>query len=136
MAIDVKNIIRIGEISSVNPNDMTARVTFPDKDDVVSGDLKIITQGSQQTKKYWLPVPKEPVLCIMLPNNTTSLNQGFIIGSYFTAQNVVPANSGEGKRLIDFGDGTIISYDRNAKELNINCAGGIKINGTRIDLNS
>lgn len=132
----IKNLVRVGEVSTVNPAKMTATVIFREKGSMVSGELKIITFGSQQTKFFWLPVPGEPVICLMLPNNSTSLNQGFIMGSYYTEKNLPNENMGEGKRVLDFGDGTVISYDRNSKELLINCAGGVKINGTRIDLNS
>lgn len=38
----LKNIVRIGIVSTVDINSRTARVTFPDKNDMVSGPLKVI----------------------------------------------------------------------------------------------
>ena len=37
----IKNIIRIGRVSSIDVNTNTARVAFSDKDDLVSGNLMI-----------------------------------------------------------------------------------------------
>lgn len=128
--------VRDGIVDVVYPDKMAARVIFPDSDNTPSAILPICTQGSRQTKLFWLPVPGESVVCIMKQNNTTSLNQGFIIGSYFNDEDIPPENSGDGIRMLDFGDGTTIKYDRGSKELSINCAGGVKINGTRIDLNT
>ncbi len=40
---DVLNaLVRIGTVSSVNENTRTARVVFPDHDDMVSGELKVL----------------------------------------------------------------------------------------------
>lgn len=133
MATD--HTVRDAIVSVVYPEQMAAQVYFPDSDNTTSAILPILTHGSRQTKDYWLPVPGESVVCLMKQNNTTSRNQGWIVGSYFNAEDIPPTKAGEGVRVIDFTDGTVISYNRNTKELLINCAGGVKINGTRIDLN-
>ena len=36
----VRDVIRVGRVSSVNGTNCTARVTFPDKDDLVSQELQ------------------------------------------------------------------------------------------------
>lgn len=71
----------------------------------------------------------------MNPNNVTSLNQGCIIGTYFNQVNQVPNNADIDKRILDFGDGTRIEYDKKTHTLSINCVGLIKINGKEIHLN-
>lgn len=40
--IALKNIIRIGTVSSVNVDNRTARVNFEDKNNLVSGELKVM----------------------------------------------------------------------------------------------
>ena len=81
----IKNIIRIGRVSSIDVNTNTARVAFSDKDDLVSGNLMIVNRGSMVDKDYWIPDIDEQVLCLMLPNNSgQGLNEGFIIGSFFS----------------------------------------------------
>ena len=134
MATD-NNIIREGIVSTVDPETMTATVIFPDKDNTVSGPLKIGTQGSREDKMAWLPLPGDPVACVMKQNNTTSLNQGFIICTFFNEQNKPPDDIGTGKRILNFGDGTKTTYDKNSHELRIDCVGKIYINGSEIHLN-
>ena len=72
----LKNIVRVGSISSVNTTAKTARVTFADKQDpqgkpLVSGPLKVVQAQS------WFPTVGQFVLCLFLPNGESD---GFIIG--------------------------------------------------------
>ena len=39
---ELKNIVRLGTVQSVNASKMTARVKFKDKGGITSGDLRII----------------------------------------------------------------------------------------------
>lgn len=79
----IKNIIRIGRVSSIDVNTNTARVAFSDKDDLVSGNLMIVNRGSMVDKDYWIPDIDEQVLCLMQPNASgKGLNDGFILGSF------------------------------------------------------
>lgn len=66
------NLVRIGEVSSVNVQKKTARVIFRDKDDLVSGDLNIL-----KTTGEWLPSKGQYVVCLYLANGE---DDGFIIG--------------------------------------------------------
>lgn len=40
------DIIKIGKVSSIDPNTNTARVTFPDRDDLVSYDLQVLQRNT------------------------------------------------------------------------------------------
>lgn len=80
MNVDVeaalKNIVRIGKISSVDSAARTARVIFEDKKDadgnpLISGALKIIKNQNVSVGEY--------VLCIFLVNGN---GDGFVIGGY------------------------------------------------------
>lgn len=104
--MQLKNIVRIGTVSSVNVGNRTARVTFRDKGEtMVSGNLQVlknqpfipgynVTQETEprgggsgeatfETHTHelkitpWLPQIGEMVLCIMLPNGD---GDGFVIG--------------------------------------------------------
>lgn len=66
------NLVRVGEVSSVDTDDKTARVIFRDKNDLVSGPLKVL-----QTTGEWLPSKKQYVVCVYLANGE---DDGFIIG--------------------------------------------------------
>lgn len=103
----LRNIVRVGTVSSVNAADRTARVNFEDKNNLVSGPLQILrnppyvsvenvtltygveeAQGHTHTGKTeehthevkispWLPSVGDMVLCIYLPNGGSD---GFVIG--------------------------------------------------------
>lgn len=129
----VRNLVRTGVVSSVNEANCTARVTFGDKDNLVSAELSPLCRGSQKNKDYWLPDIGEQVVCLFLPNSK-NLTQGWILGTYFSAPDPPPAGSVD-TRIFDFGDGTHISYDRKTHALSIRCMGEIKLSGTKINLN-
>lgn len=90
---ELKNIVRLGTVQSVNASKMTARVKFKDKGGITSGDLRIIKRpvyvvpamesGAEgQTAKTtlkteWTPGVNDMVLCIMVPDGD---GDGFIIG--------------------------------------------------------
>ncbi|USG67453.1 phage baseplate assembly protein V [Brevibacillus ruminantium] len=111
----VKNMIRVGRVSSVYPERSTARVTFEDQTNVVSHELDVIGRGSLLTKDYWLPVPGEQVLCLFLPNGNA---QGFILGSCFNKEDKPPVRDA-GKRHLRFADGAWIEYDQKTHTLTI-----------------
>ncbi|MBR4153362.1 MAG: phage baseplate assembly protein V [Selenomonadaceae bacterium] len=129
----MKDIIRYGVISSVNPEICAARVTFEDKDNLVSAELPILQSACANNQFYSLPDVGDNVVCLVTSNDPNGMS-GFIIGSFYTEKNLPPAQIQE-ISCIRFGDGTEIKYDRESHELSINCVGNIKINGKRIDLN-
>ncbi|WP_419078879.1 phage baseplate assembly protein V [Phascolarctobacterium faecium] len=123
----IKNIIRIGRVSSIDVNTNTARVAFSDKDDLVSGNLMIVNRGSMVDKDYWIPDIDEQVLCLMLPNKSgLGLNEGFILGSFFSAEDA-PQERSTDVRAVKFGDGTVIKHDRSTGNLTVNATGDISI---------
>lgn len=63
--------IRIGIVSSVNPDDCTARVYYPDAGNVVSGWLYVLQRGDS-----WLPNVNDRVLCVQLQDA-----DGYILGA-------------------------------------------------------
>lgn len=88
---ELKDIVRVGQTSSVNAGNMTARVKIPDQG-IVTGDLKIAKKtpkieiktesGSCPADckleiKPWIPEVGEWVLCIFKPDGE---GDGFILG--------------------------------------------------------
>lgn len=130
---DARQIVREGIVSAVNPQAHSARVTFPDKDDVVSDWLPVLCLFGMENKSYALPDVGESVICLFASNDDLS-GTGFIIGSRYDDKNTPKANSQDICRL-DFKDGTFIQFDRAKSELRIECKGDIIINGKRIYLN-
>lgn len=123
----IKNIIRIGRVSSIDVNTNTARVAFSDKDDLVSDNLMIVNRGSMVDKDYWTPDIDEQVICLMQPNASgKGLNDGFILGSFFSAEDP-PQESSANVRAVKFSDGTVVKHDRSTGNLTVNATGDISI---------
>lgn len=132
--MDIRDIFRVGKVSSVNGANCTARVTFPDKDDLVSGDLPIIVIGSYQTKGYWVPEVGMQVLCCFMPNPSgRGMNDGFILGGFYSTENP-PGETDPKVRCIKVPDGSYIKFD-GAGNVEIHATGNLKLTGARIDLN-
>ena len=111
----INRIMRIGEVSSVNPAACTARVVFDDEDGMVSADLPIVQRNTQDNSDYWLPDVGEDVVCLFNPSGS---EDGFIIGSWYAGEITPPASS-QDVRMVKFSDGTTISYDRGSSTLDI-----------------
>lgn len=119
----IKNMVRVGIVSSVNPDTCTVRVAFGDKANTVSYDLPVLVHGALQVKDYWLPAPGEQVLCMFLPSGNA---QGFVLGSLYSQADPPPVTDGN-KRHIAFSDGTTIEYNQSTHTLTINATGPVNI---------
>ncbi|WP_297429324.1 phage baseplate assembly protein V [Clostridium sp.] len=115
----IRNLIRVGIVSSINETNGTVRVIFDDKDDMVSDELQLLNS------EYNIPEVKEQVLCLFLPNG---LQQGFCLGGFYSFINPPPIQN---KNLYykKFDDGTSIQYDKSTKQLTINSVNKVIING-------
>lgn len=74
-----RNLIRVGLVNSSNPNKGTVKVLFPDKDNIVSNDLPMLSFISH------MPSVGEQVLCLFLGNG---LEEGFCLGSFYSQINL------------------------------------------------
>ncbi|WP_418519032.1 hypothetical protein [Megasphaera sp.] len=133
IAYVLKNMFRVGKVSSLNPEQNTARVYFEDQNGMVSCEMAILNRGSKVVKDYWMPDVGEDVLCLNLPNDKNK-TVGWILGSYFS-QKDSPQIADDKVRRIDYGDRSYIEYDRKSHTLNIHCVGNINITGATINLN-
>lgn len=137
----VANLFRVGTVSDIDEEKMTVRVTFADRDDLVSHNLPVITKNTLKNKDYWMPDVGEKVLCCFLP---IGLEAGFVIGGFYTSPVDKPSSTGQ-QRAVEFEDGTRVEYDREQHKLQIdipedagtvviNCAGSVTVNSPKIDL--
>lgn len=81
----LKNIIRVGRVSSINYQKGTVRVIFPDKDNIVTDEIPYLSF------EYNMPQVKDAVLCIFLG---TGIAKGFCLGRFYN-QNNLPVQPGE-----------------------------------------
>lgn len=134
--MDIKKLIRVGTVSSVNAAAGSVRVAFAAQDDMVTYELPVITRGSKNNKDYWLPDVDEQVLCLFLPNTSgRGVCDGFVLGTFYSSVDAPVENSGD-VHAIKYGDGTIIKHDRSTGKLTINATGDIDIiAGGKITIN-
>lgn len=116
------SIIRIGEVSSVNPAAGTCRVAFDDDSGIVSYDLPVIQRNTYKNHYFNMPDVGEDVLCVFLASGT---EEGFVLGSFY-AEEIAPPESSIDKSTIVFSDGTKLSYDRAAHKLTADVKGDIE----------
>lgn len=122
----IPDLIRIGEVSSVNYEVGTVRVTFDDEE-FISGDLQVIQKNTFESQDYWMPDVGEDVLCVFLLNGN---GDGFVIGSFYAGEVEPPENAISGKvRLIKFKDDSEFYYDFDEHKL------FAKIGDTEIEAN-
>jgi len=132
--MDIRDIFRIGKVSDVNGAKCAVRVTFPDKDDLVSAELPIVVVGSYKTKGYWVPEVGMQVLCCFLPNPSgRGMNDGFVIGGFYSTEDP-PEETDPKVRCLKLPDGCYIRFD-GAGNIHIHATGNLTLTGARIDLN-
>ncbi len=99
---------RVGFISSINPEKKTARVRFPDLDDVVSHELQILRRRSRGDREYWMYDEGEEVWCLFFGHG---LEDGLILGSTCNDEDPPPVTDPD-KHHVAYKDGTFFEYDR------------------------
>ena len=128
----IEDIIRVGNVDSINPENGTVRVRFPDRDDKVSGELKVIFSKTHMDKEYHIPDIDEAVVCVFLPNQQ---EEGFVLGAYYNEIDTMPAGANEDTKIWSFSDGGKIEYNRSSGELNIIAVSSVNITAPTINLN-
>lgn len=113
--------VQVGEVTTADPTQGTARVKIEEQDDKVSAPLHVLYRGTLKNKDYWMPKVGERVLCLF-----TKQSEGFILGSYYSDGTPPPRTDPE-KRCIEFEDGSFIEYDTKTHKLHLNIDGEINI---------
>ena len=128
--MNIEDIIRVGNVDSINAGNGTVRVRFPDRDDKVSKELKVIYNKTHQDKSYFIPEINEIVLCVFLPGTQ---EEGFVLGSFYNQEDIVPV-SDPNKKGWYFSDGGIIEYDKAKGTLFINAIGKVEITAPEVEI--
>lgn len=113
----INQMVRVGTVSTIQPDAGTVTVSIPDADDLLSYTLPVLFAKTQDDKYYHMPDTGEHVLCVFLP---LGLEQGFVLGAFYSQADPVPV-SDPNKVHIKFKDGTTIEYDRKSGVLEIDC---------------
>jgi phage baseplate assembly protein V len=129
-----EGIVRFGVVTAVDAGAARAKVSFGGESE--SNWLPWLAERAA-TIKVWAPVAIGEQVVVLSESGDTA--QGVIVGSVFSASNAAPSGDGAEHRLqlgassISVKDGAIV-ISSNGSTITID-AGGIKLNGARIDLN-
>ena len=77
------DVLRTGRISSLNVQKGYARVTYQDRDNMVTSEMPLLQFGHI----YWLPRVGDPVMVVHSDNGG---EMGVILGRYWCNENVPP----------------------------------------------
>lgn len=106
-------ILKVGEVTDVDPAHCKIRATFDAEDGKTSDWLPVLQRKTLEDKDYSVPDIGEDVLCVFFHEAEET---GFALGSFYAGEIELPASS-QDKRVVKFKDGTIISYDRSSHTL-------------------
>ena len=122
--MNIEDICKVGEVAELFPANCTVRVKFEDRDNFISGELQVLQNKTHKDKNYWMPDLGEQVWCLFLGNGPIA---GLVLGATYNAEDLPPGNS-EGKKVVEFSDGTRFEYDRNEHKLDIDVKNGGTLN--------
>jgi phage baseplate assembly protein V len=115
----VPSLIKIGEISSIDPAKCTARVVFDDEDSIVSFDLPVLQRNSLKNHDSAMPDVGEDAIVLFFGEGQ---EDGVILGSIYAGE-VTPPESTENRRTVVFDDDTRVCYDRAEHKLTVTIEG-------------
>lgn len=115
----VPSLIKIGEISSIDPAKCTARVVFDDEDSIVSFDLPVLQRNTLKNHDFVMPDIGEDAIVLFFGEGQ---EDGVIIGSIYAGE-VTPPESTENRRTVVFDDDTRVCYDRQEHKLTVTIEG-------------
>lgn len=116
---DVPSLIKIGEVSSIDPAKCTARVVFDDEDSIVSYDLPVLQRNTLKNHDFAMPDIGEDAIVLFFGEGQ---EDGVIIGSIYAGE-VTPPESTENRRTVVFDDDTRVCYDRAEHKLTVTIEG-------------
>ncbi|QNM15521.1 phage baseplate protein [Fusobacterium hominis] len=87
----------IGIVHSVNTDNYTAKVSLPKYNNIITGDLQILSPLTKENQIIGIPKVNTPVLCIFLEDEK---GIGYIIGSFFSDKN--KSNSKQDELIVNF----------------------------------
>ena len=119
----VSRLLRVGVVSTVNPDNATVRVKIGDQSDLVTYECPVVFAKTHNDKAYWMPDPGDHVLVLSLPYG---VSQGFVLGAVYSRTDTVPVSSRD-KWRYEFKDGSVFEYDRNKNHLDINVKGTVAL---------
>jgi phage baseplate assembly protein V len=126
-------MFRVGIVKSQDVINARVRVTFPDRNQMTSWWLPVVTPKAQNDKAYWMPDVGEQVVCLMDEHD----EDGAVLGSIYSSADLPPVSSAD-KWHLTMKDGAAFEYDRSSHALAVSIPNGgtvnIQANGATIQI--
>jgi len=118
-----ERFLLLGRVESLDEKLHRVRVSLPDRDNMITGWLPVITLFSYGDAAYALPQKGDTVLCVFFKHG---LEDGFVIGSIYTKKHEPPLKN-KNLNYIVWEDGTRVIYNKETRTLTIYSAEKINI---------
>lgn len=119
------SVFRVGLVQAQDVQNCRVRVTFPDRDQLISWWLPIVVPKSQNDKAYWIPDIGEQVVCLMDAHD----EDGAVLGGIYSSADTTPVQSAD-KWHVTWKDTATFEYDRSSHTLAVNVPSAGTINIT------
>lgn len=121
-------MLKFGVVEKLDYKKAQVRVAFRDERGREAGEkfalwLPVLQTRTKQDAYYTMPDKGESVACML----DESWETGVVLGAFYTKPNPPKSRMTENRAVIVFNDGTVIQYDRSAKELLIDAAKDVTI---------
>lgn len=109
-------MFRIGIVQTLDVQNARVRVTFAERNQLVSWWMPILRHGAQNDKDFWIPDVGEQVVCLMDEHD----EDGAVLGTIFSQVDQPPNGMTADKRHLTAKDSATFEYDRSTHTLAIN----------------
>ena len=117
----IRNLISIGTVTEVHPFQALAKVNILDRET----DFFPVLSIANSYKRKFTPLNIGEQALVLCPQGNADF--GVILPSLFHKASKEPDGSNENKEITTYSDGTVISYDTQAKELKVDASEKITI---------
>lgn len=123
-------MLKYGLIKEIDANKGLVKVSFDD-DEIVSGWLPVLKQGTKSNKYFHIFDSGEHVACMM----DEHCENGVVLGAIYSKDETPGSVKGADIAGVVFSDGTVVKYDRSAHKMIIQIASGnVEIEATKMKL--
>jgi phage baseplate assembly protein V len=120
----INNLARFRTVTETKSVDGKALARVKTSEESASDFLPVMN-FSNSFKRHWIPVRVGEQVLVISPFGEA--DSGFIIRAIFNKGRKEPAGANDTTEIIEYEDGTRISYDTEAKELKVQAAGKVTI---------
>lgn len=124
------NTVSIGVVSSIDTDTGMVRVTFPDRDDMVSPPMPLLCIGTGSALRNAMPEAGDNVVCIF---RGTQLADGICLGTLYDGSYDMPADP-DAEQGIYFEDGSSAYFDRATGTIIVDAIGDVQIVGENVSI--